>query len=119
MAGLRKKKKEEAVFTPYTKSTLITQVIMTIMAILFLTPLAIIINYSFKTKKELYVNSPLSLPESLQFDNYVKAFDKLNMKVTFVNTLFYTAVSVLILALLCGTTAWAIARCKRKFFKFA
>lgn len=119
MAGLRKKKKEEAVFTPYTKSTLITQIIMTIMAILFLTPLAIIINYSFKTKKELYVNSPLSLPESLQFDNYVKAFDKLNMKVTFVNTLFYTAVSVLILALLCGTTAWAIARCKRKFFKFA
>ncbi|MCI9447442.1 MAG: carbohydrate ABC transporter permease [Lachnospiraceae bacterium] len=119
MAGLRKKKKEEAVFTPYTKSTLITQIIMTIMAVLFLTPLAIIINYSFKTKKELYVNSPLSLPESLQFDNYVKAFDKLNMKVTFVNTLFYTAVSVLILALLCGTTAWAIARCKRKFFKFA
>lgn len=118
MAGIHKKK-EEAATAPYTKSTLVTQVIMTIMAILFLTPLAIIINYSFKTKKELYVNSPLSLPESLRFDNYVKAFDKLDMKVTFVNTLFYTAVSVLILALLCGTTAWAIARCKRKFFKFA
>ena len=41
------------------------------------------------------------------------------METTFVNTLIYTAVSVLILALLCGTTAWAIARCKRKFFKFA
>ena len=119
MAGLRKKKKEEVISTPYTKSTLVTQIIMTVMAILFLTPLAIIINYSFKTKKELYVNSPLSLPESLQFGNYAKAFDKLDMKVTFVNTLFYTAVSVLILALLCGTTAWAIARCKRKFFKFA
>lgn len=119
MAGLRKKKKEETVSAPYTRSTLATQIIMTIMAILFLTPLAIILNYSFKTKKELYVNSPISLPETLQFDNYVKAFDKLNMKVTFVNTLFYTAVSVLILALLCGTTAWAIARCKRKFFKFA
>lgn len=120
MAVFRKKKKEEeTVSTPYTKSTLATQIIMTIMAILFLTPLAIILNYSFKTKKELYINSPLSLPESLQFDNYVKAFDKLNMKTTFVNTLLYTAVSVLILALLCGTTAWAIARCKRKFFKFA
>lgn len=119
MAGLRKKKKEEVISTPYTKSTLVTQIIMTVMAILFLTPLAIIINYSFKTKKELYVNSPLSLPESLQFGNYAKAFDKLDMKVTFVNTLFYTAVSVLILALLCGTTAWAIARCKRKFFKFS
>lgn len=119
MAGFRKKEAEEKVSTPYTKSTLITQIIMTIMAILFLTPLAIILNYSFKTKKELYVNSPISLPETLQFDNYVKAFNKLNMKVTFVNTLMYTAISVLILALLCGTTAWAIARCKRKFFKFA
>ncbi len=120
MAVFRKKKKDEEMMqTPYTKSTLVTQVIMTIMAILFLSPLAIILNYSFKTKKELYVNSPISLPEALQFDNYVKAFNKLNMKVTFVNTLFYTAVSVLILALLCGTTAWAIARCKRKFFKFA
>lgn len=120
MAVFRKKNKDEEMMqTPYTKSTLVTQVIMTIMAILFLSPLAIILNYSFKTKKELYVNSPISLPEALQFDNYVKAFNKLNMKVTFVNTLFYTAVSVLILALLCGTTAWAIARCKRKFFKFA
>lgn len=120
MAGFRKKKKEEETpSTPYTKSTLATQIIMTIMAVLFLMPLAIILNYSFKTKKELYVNSPLSLPEALQFDNYIKAFDKLDMKTTFVNTLFYTAVSVLILALLCGTTAWAIARCKRKFFKFA
>ena len=27
-------------------------------------------------------------------------------------------ISVLLLAILCGTTAWAIARCRRKFFKF-
>lgn len=118
---LRKKKKaDELVNTaPYTKGTLLVQIIMTVLAILFVAPILIILNYSFKTKKELYLNSPLSLPESLNFENYIKAFDKLNMRDTFLNTLLYTAVSVLVLAVLCGTTAWAIARCKKKFFKFA
>ena len=108
-----------AVSTPYTKGTFLVQVIMTVLAVLFIAPLVIILNYSFKMKKELYLNSPLSLPDSLNFDNYIKAFNKLNMKETFFNTFFYTAISVLILAVLCGTTAWAIARCKKKFFKFA
>lgn len=102
----------------YTKGNLIVQVLMTVVALLYLAPLAIILNYSFKTKKELYLSSPLALPQSLNLENYIKAFDKLNMKATFFNTLFYTAVSVVILALLCGTTAWAIARCKHKLFKF-
>ncbi|MDC7289411.1 carbohydrate ABC transporter permease [Blautia schinkii] len=114
-----KKQKEEVVKQPYTKGTLAVQIVMTICAIIYLAPIFIIINYSFKSKKELYLGSPLALPKSFNLDNYVKAFQKLNMKATFLNTLFYTAVSVLVLAILCGTTAWAIARCHRKFFKFA
>lgn len=114
-----KKQKEEVAKQPYTKGTLAVQIVMTICAIIYLAPIFIIINYSFKSKKELYLGSPLALPKSFNLDNYVKAFQKLNMKATFLNTLFYTAVSVLVLAILCGTTAWAIARCHRKFFKFA
>lgn len=118
MAFRKKKEKEEMNTQPYKRSTLIIQIVMTVMAILFIAPLLIIVNYSFKSKKELYINSPLSLPEALNFDNYKRAFDKLNMGTTFVNTFLYTAISVIILAVLCGTTAWAIARCKKKFFKF-
>lgn len=114
----RKKDKEPVNTQPYTKATFVTQVIMTVIALLFVAPLLIIVNYSFKTKKELYLTSPLSLPSSFQTENYRKAFDKLDLSHTFVNTFFYTLVSVLILALLCGMTAWAIARCKAKFFKF-
>lgn len=110
--------KNEVVHQKYTWITAVVQLIMTCMALLFIGPLFIIINYSFKTKRELYVTSPLSLPETLQLDNYRKAMDKLNMGTTFFNTFLYTAVSVLILALICGITAWAIARCKHKFFKF-
>ncbi len=115
----QKKEKEFVPSQPYTKGTLVLQIIMTLAAVLFVAPLFIILNYSFKGKRELYLSSPLALPESLNFNNYAAAFKKLDLGTTFVNTLFYTVTSVLILAILCGMTAWAIARCKRKFFKFA
>lgn len=103
----------------YTKTTFVVQILMTVVVALFALPIFMIFNYSFKSKKELYLGSPFDLPQSLNFDNYVKAFDRLDLATTFCNTLVYTAVSVLILAVLCGVTAWAIARCKHKFFKVA
>lgn len=114
----RKKEKEDTPSQPYTKSTFFIQIVMSLCAIAFMAPIFMILNYSFKTKKELYLSSPIALPESFSLDNYVQAFKKLNLVTTFGNTFLYTAISVLILALLCGTTAWAIARCNHKFFKF-
>ena len=112
------RKKEDTPSQPYTKSTFLIQIVMSLCAIAFMAPIFMILNYSFKTKKELYLSSPIALPESFSLDNYVQAFKKLNLVTTFGNTFLYTAISVLILALLCGTTAWAIARCHHKFFKF-
>lgn len=103
----------------YTCSTLLTQLLVLLAALLFLAPLLIILNYSFKTKKELYIGNPLALPQSLNFTNYINAYNKLNLSVTFGNTALYTIVSVLILALLCGAAAWAIARNRGRFYKFA
>lgn len=114
----RKKDKENVPAQPYTKGTFAVQIVMTVTAIFFIAPIFMIINYSFKGKRELYLSSPLDLPESLNLDNYVAAFKKLDLATTFTNTFLYTAISVLILAILCGTTAWAIARCSHKFFKF-
>ena len=99
--------------------TILIQLSMTMVAIFFIVPILITINYSFKTKKELYLNSPLSLPENFNFENYVSAFNKLDLTSTYSNTFFYTTVSVIILAVLCGAAAWAIARMKHSFFKFS
>lgn len=115
----RIRKNEEFSSKPYTAGTLVVQIVMTVAAVLFLFPLFVILNYSFKTKKELYLTSPLTLPQSLQWSNYEAALKKLNLTTTFTNTLFYTALSVLILALLCGVTAWAISRGKGRFFRFS
>jgi raffinose/stachyose/melibiose transport system permease protein len=65
------------------------------------------------------LSNPLALPEGLYWENYASAFRKLNLVTTFANTFLYTAVSVAILALLCGAAAWAIARRKDKFFRFS
>lgn len=103
----------------YTWATLLTQVLVLLAAALFVAPLLIILNYSFKTKKELYVGNPLALPQAFSFANYQNAYNKLNLNVTFTNTAMYTVLSVLILAFLCGAAAWAIARNKGKFYQFA
>ena len=118
MFGRKKKEREIVAAQSYTKSTFAVQAAMTVAAVFFIAPIFMIINYSFKGKRELYLSSPLELPESLNLDNYAAAFKKLDLATTFTNTFLYTAISVLILAILCGTTAWAIARCSHKFFKF-
>lgn len=112
-------KKKKIFNQNYTKTTFLVQILMTVVVGLFALPIFMIFNYSFKTKKELYLGSPFDLPQSLNLDNYIKAFDRLDLTTTFMNTMMYTVLSVLILAMLCGVTAWAIARCKHRFFKFA
>ena len=99
--------------------TFISQIFMTIVAILFFAPILVIINYSFKTPKELLLSNPLALPESFYLENYANAYKKLNLVTTFTNTMLYTVVSVVVLALLCGAAAWAIARARNGFFKFS
>ncbi len=97
----------------------VAEIVLAIAALIFSVPIFIIINYSFKTKKELYIGNPLALPQSLNFDNYANAFKKLNLVTTLTNTVVYTIISVLILTVLCSAAAWAIARNNRKFYKFA
>ncbi|MGD0726849.1 MAG: carbohydrate ABC transporter permease [Spirochaetia bacterium] len=92
---------------------------MAIVVALFALPLVMVVNYSFKTKRELYIGNPLALPHSPNLNNYVTAFDRLDLGRTFVNTLVYTVLSVVILGLLSGAAAWAIARNRTRFFKFS
>lgn len=95
------------------------QLLATVIGVLFLFPILMIVNFAFKTKKELYLANPLSLPADPTIDNFINAVSKLHLDMAFLNSLFYTAASVLIMALLCTVTAWAIARGKNKFFQFA
>jgi raffinose/stachyose/melibiose transport system permease protein len=96
-----------------------SQLAVVIVAAVFALPLLIVVGYSFKTTRELYLGSPLSVPHSLNWANYANALYRLNIGTSFLNTLFYTAVSVLVLAVFAGAASWAIARNRGKFFKFS
>jgi len=96
-----------------------SQLAVLIVAAVFVLPLLIVVGYSFKTTRELYLGSPLSIPQSLNWSNYANALYRLNIGTSFLNTLFYTAVSVLVLAVFAGAASWAIARNRGKFFKFS
>mgnify|MGYP002625952780 CR=1 FL=1 len=100
-------------------SRTVSNFVIYIIALLWILPLFIIVNYSFKTKKELYINNPLSLAKSFNLDNYVNAFGRLNLVVTFCNTALYTVCSVLLLAVLSSAAAWAISRNRGRLFRFA
>jgi len=103
----------------YTLGTLCVQVIVLLASLFYMAPLYIIVNYAFKTKKELYLGNPLALAEGFNLENFIRAFERLDLSTTFFNTALYTAAAVLILVAICGPAAWAIARNKGKFYKFA
>ena len=103
----------------FTRGTWAAQIGAMVAALAFLFPLVMILNYSFKTKKELYTGSPLALPQAPSLSNYQNAVSRLDLGTTFFNTALYTLVAVALLALLCGMAAWAIARNKSGFYKFA
>jgi len=93
------------------------QAFMVIISAALLLPVFTVVNFSLKTKRELYVDNPLAPPHELYLDNYVNAFDRLKVGTTFVNTFLYTTLSVFFLALLSGAAAWAIARNRTRFYR--
>ena len=92
---------------------------MTFVVAVEVIPVLEVVNMSLKTKRELYIGNPLALPQKLIGANYQMAFARLKIGTTFFNTFLYTAVSVIVIALLSSAAAWAIARNKGKFFKFS
>lgn len=103
----------------YTLYTLGLQVLAAVVVLFFVFPILIIINNSFKTKQELFLQPPLSMPMSFNLDNFSLAWKKLELGSAFLNSFIYTLISVSVIALLCTVTAWAIARGKTRMFRAA
>ena len=103
----------------YTWGTFGIQLIALVVSLSFIFPILMIINNAFKTKQELILNPPLSLPGSFNLDNFHTAWKKLELGTAFANSFMYTAISVLLIAMLCTITAWAIARGGTRLFKAA
>jgi raffinose/stachyose/melibiose transport system permease protein len=90
-------------------SKFIFEALLLALALLFLSPIYIVLVNSFKSRAELYQNA-LALPSSLGFDYYAEAMNKMNFLTAFGNSLFVTIVSVIFIVTLSSMTAWMLVR---------
>lgn len=84
-----------------------------IMLILFVLPFYLMVINSFKTTQQ-FVDSPFSLPERIDFGNYVDAFIKMDFLNGLANSLTITVISVAFIILISSMAAYFLVRYKWK-----
>jgi raffinose/stachyose/melibiose transport system permease protein len=78
-------------------------------AVVYLSPFFVAFMNSLKTESE-YLQSVLSMPERLQWNNYVEAFVAMDFLPAFMNSLVITVFGVLGFLLIGSMIAWKLAR---------
>ena len=92
---------------------LLLRIYLIFFSILIIFPLTWAITTSFKTNAEFFQN-PFSLPGSLQFANYSRAWAEANIGLFFNNSLYISIVVVLLLLIIGSMAAYASTRLKLK-----
>ena len=92
----------------------IMRAVLTVLAIVFLMPIAVVLMNSFKGK--LYISdTPFALPAGNTFagiENYINGIEKTGLPRAFCYSLFITVGSVLVIVLFTAMIAWYITRMK-------
>ena len=95
---------------------IVIYVVLTVLAVAFLVPIALVIMNSLKSK--LYISTtPFVLPNEENFvglKNYVEGLTKIHFFDSVGYSLFITVFSVLAIVIFCSMTAWFITRVKTK-----
>jgi len=87
----------------------ITEIIMLLVAILFLIPFYFLFVNSVKSFGDLLTNAA-SLPKSIEWGNYARAFEITNFPTAFLNSFVITVVSNVLLVLISAMAAYRMVR---------
>jgi raffinose/stachyose/melibiose transport system permease protein len=98
-------------------NNIIVYTLLGILLFFWLFPLLMALMNSFKTNKEL-LTDVIALPETLNFDNYIRTFDKMHYLRSFWNTAFLTFFSVFMMILFSALAGWRLSRTKTKLSAF-
>lgn len=93
----------------YSPKLFSVEVVTIIVALLFLAPFYFVFANSFKTFAELLTNTA-SLPKSLSWDNYTRAWEALNFPRAFRNSLMITVFSDISIIVLSSMAAYRLVR---------
>lgn len=91
--------------------------VMAALAVLFLSPIFVVIINSFKSKFDI-IGKPFTLPNAETFvglQNYINGISSSGILAAFLRSVFITVFSVLVLVICTAMTAWYIVRVKTKF----
>lgn len=95
-------------------SRVISIVLIALLLVIAIYPVVWLILSSFKTQNEFTLKSAFSLPGSLNFDNYVKAWTTGNMGSSFINSVICTAGSMVLIILTAVPLSFALVKMKWK-----
>ncbi|MCI8489377.1 MAG: carbohydrate ABC transporter permease [Lachnospiraceae bacterium] len=98
-----------------TLSSLFLTVIGLFLALVFFSPILILLSNSFKSLKDIYLDV-LALPNADTFiaSNYPDAFEKLEFVKSFANSLVITVCSTVLILIFCSMAAWVLVRYKTR-----
>ena len=86
------------------------------LALLFVSPVFILVNSSFKSLQDIYINV-LALPKQLSFQNYTKAFKEMDYVKAFMNSFAITCISTTLIIFISSMAAWVLVRYKTRTSK--
>lgn len=98
----------------YRASTMITEVVMILIGLLFLVPFYFLFVNSVKSFGDL-LTSAASLPKSIEWGNYARAFQITNFPSAFLNSAVITIASNVLLVLVSSMAAYKMVRRDTKF----
>lgn len=107
-----KNKKHQGIKSKLTGALL--SIIMLILFLIYMIPFILVLINSLKAKREI-IKNPLRIPNVINFDNYTKAFEKMNFFRVFANSFYITMISVLLIILLSSMLAYYFVRIKSRF----
>ncbi len=87
--------------------------LLTIVSLLYISPILMMVFNSFKTPSEIR-KSPLGLPDSLYFGNYIESWQIGGFGRLFVNSVVVTSVTLILIYIINIVTAYPFARMKFK-----
>lgn len=93
----------------YTWKTGVVEILIILLAILFMYPLYLIVINSLKEGSSI-VSSMMSLPKQVTFENFVNAWNKMNFTTAFVNTIMIAVFTVAVVVIFGSMASYKITR---------
>ena len=101
----------------YTYKTLILEIVVLLIALMYLAPFYFIISNSFKPFKDILLDAA-SWPVNFTVNNYTKAWEIINFPIAFKNSIIITVLTDIGIVIISSMTAYRLVRVPSKFNNF-